>query len=139
MLKTYAGTPLNMAPEILKGCFYNEKVDVYSAGTVLYEMLFGVCPYQARDKEVLLSRIERGRLEESQHQNVVVSENVQHLLQEMLQPEPERRIDLSEILDFIQTYEAQKREERILIYRRMSMKSKGSIGVMGSLAGCFDF
>lgn len=36
MLRSFAGTPLNMAPEILKGMSYNHKADVYSAGTVLY-------------------------------------------------------------------------------------------------------
>ena len=33
---TFAGSPLNMAPEIIRGREYSEKVDVYSAGTVLY-------------------------------------------------------------------------------------------------------
>ena len=47
MLTSYKGTPLNMAPEILTGGNYNNKVDVYSAGTILYEMLFGICPFVA--------------------------------------------------------------------------------------------
>lgn len=47
LMRTYVGSPLNMAPEILKGQSYTEKVDVYSAGTILYEMLYGVSPYEA--------------------------------------------------------------------------------------------
>ena len=50
LLKTFAGSPLNMAPEILKGQAYSDKVDIYSAGTILYEMLYGVCPYSARNR-----------------------------------------------------------------------------------------
>ena len=36
MLQAFMGTPLNMAPEILKKMYYNEKVNIYSAGTILY-------------------------------------------------------------------------------------------------------
>ena len=36
MFNTFAGSPFSMAPEILKRYPYNDKVDVYSAGTVLY-------------------------------------------------------------------------------------------------------
>jgi serine/threonine protein kinase len=49
-----------MAPEILKGEAYTDKVDVYSAGTILYEMLYGVCPHEANCKEDLIQQIEKG-------------------------------------------------------------------------------
>ena len=57
MLQTFAGSPLNMAPEIIRGHFYTNKVDVYSAGAVLYEMLFGVPPFLGRDNMELLKNI----------------------------------------------------------------------------------
>lgn len=38
---TYLGSPLNMAPEILKSKEYNQKADIYSIGVSFYEMLFG--------------------------------------------------------------------------------------------------
>ena len=40
------GSPLYMAPEILFGHAYNYKVDVWSLGVLLYEMIFGYCPYE---------------------------------------------------------------------------------------------
>jgi serine/threonine protein kinase len=46
-----------MAPEILRGRFYNQSVDIYSAGTVLYEMLYGVMPFDGRDTRALLEAI----------------------------------------------------------------------------------
>jgi serine/threonine protein kinase len=44
--KTMCGSPLYMAPEILFGHAYNFKVDVWSLGVLLYEMIFGYCPYE---------------------------------------------------------------------------------------------
>ena len=44
-----------MAPEIMKGKDYDNRVDLYSLGCIFYEMLFGVLPYHAANnrKELL--------------------------------------------------------------------------------------
>lgn len=90
LIRTYVGSPLNMAPEVLKGIPYTDKVDVYSAGTILYEMLFGMCPFEARNRKSLIEEIDRGRYQSSDE--VEVSAAVRGLLKEMLEPEPEKRI-----------------------------------------------
>lgn len=43
---TMVGSPIYMAPEILRGYNYNIKADIWSMGVVLFEMLFGYCPYE---------------------------------------------------------------------------------------------
>ena len=44
--KTYCGTPINMAPEMLNKEMYNYKTDVWSVGTVLFELLTGYSPFR---------------------------------------------------------------------------------------------
>lgn len=43
------GTPIWMAPELIRGEDYNEKVDVYAYGVILWEMATGKLPYADMD------------------------------------------------------------------------------------------
>jgi serine/threonine-protein kinase ULK/ATG1 len=45
---TMVGSPIYMAPEILRNESYDSKADVWSLGATFYEMLFGKCPYDAK-------------------------------------------------------------------------------------------
>ena len=44
---TVCGSPLYMAPEIHEGISYDAKVDVWSTGTIFYEMLTGFNPFMS--------------------------------------------------------------------------------------------
>lgn len=45
MAQTMLGSPIYMAPEVLKEEIYTLKADIWSLGVVLFEMLFGYCPF----------------------------------------------------------------------------------------------
>lgn len=47
MAETLCGSPLYMAPEILRYEKYNAKADLWSVGAVLYEMVVGKPPFKA--------------------------------------------------------------------------------------------
>ena len=47
LTSTFAGTPLMMAPELLRGDKYNQKVDVWSLGALLYQILTDEYPFKA--------------------------------------------------------------------------------------------
>lgn len=49
MADTMLGSPIYMAPEVLKGQQYTMKADVWSLGVVLYRMLFGFCPFESNN------------------------------------------------------------------------------------------
>lgn len=61
LAETLCGSPLYMAPEILKYEKYDERADLWSVGAVLYEMLFGRPPFRAQNHIQLLKVIEEAK------------------------------------------------------------------------------
>ncbi|CCF57294.1 hypothetical protein KAFR_0C03010 [Kazachstania africana CBS 2517] len=59
MAETLCGSPLYMAPEILNYQKYNAKADLWSVGTVLFEMYCGRPPFKASNHLELYKKIKR--------------------------------------------------------------------------------
>lgn len=60
ILQTYCGTLANMAPEVFQCRLYNFKADIWSLGTVLFELLTGFCPFQGRTKREFEENLKSG-------------------------------------------------------------------------------
>ncbi|CAD8119382.1 unnamed protein product [Paramecium sonneborni] len=81
-----AGTPGNIAPEILKDQKYDYKVDVYGLGIVLYQMLTSKqSPFYNQNYEKMLSLNQDGFIDYSQ---IKASLQTINLLTKMLDPDP---------------------------------------------------
>lgn len=58
LLDTICGSPMYMAPEIMKYKKYDTKADLWSLGVIFYQMLTGKTPYTARSHSELINNIE---------------------------------------------------------------------------------
>jgi len=90
MNKTVCGSPLYMAPEILKGKEYNRVVDLWSFGVILWQLLFGQTPFAADNWAELIVKIEQTKL--CLPPDSFVSDECIDLLFRLLEKEPENRI-----------------------------------------------
>ena len=60
LTQTFAGTPLMMAPEQICGDKYGTKADVWSLGTLLFQMLTGLYPFFGQTYDELRRNISDG-------------------------------------------------------------------------------
>eukprot|EP01016_Furgasonia_blochmanni_P015649 TRINITY_DN1864_c0_g1_i1.p1 TRINITY_DN1864_c0_g1~~TRINITY_DN1864_c0_g1_i1.p1 ORF type:complete len:736 (-),score=195.35 TRINITY_DN1864_c0_g1_i1:680-2887(-) len=58
MMVTLLGSPLYMAPQILKKHPYTVKCDIFSLGVMFFQMIFGVFPWPANSPAELIHKIE---------------------------------------------------------------------------------
>ncbi|KAH8272646.1 hypothetical protein KR044_008486 [Drosophila immigrans] len=89
------GSPLYMAPEIVRKHQYDAKADLWSVGIILYECLFGKAPYSSRTMEELLLRIRNAESIEIPP-NSRISHECHDLLHRLLVHEPAERISFSD-------------------------------------------
>ena len=91
------GTPLNMAPEVLVGNLYDLKADVWSLGTVLFQMLTGEYPFEGRDMDDLKQNHAQGVYKVPSH--IKVSASCLDFLNSCLRFESEKRKSWDELLE----------------------------------------
>ncbi|KAG7375882.1 Serine/threonine-protein kinase ulk2 [Phytophthora pseudosyringae] len=94
MAETLCGSPLYMAPEILKFQKYDAKADLWSVGTILFEMVAGRPPYGGANHVQLLANIERQPLRFPP--TLQLSRPCRHLLVALLQRKPALRLGFAE-------------------------------------------
>lgn len=91
LASTTLGSPLNMGPEVLQGKSYNNKADIWSVGTCLYELLVGKPPYTAKNIQELISNINNKPLRFPK--GISISPVVEEVIRSMLVVDPNKRID----------------------------------------------
>jgi serine/threonine protein kinase len=56
----FAGTPVYMAPELFQKRQYDEKVDVFAFGALLWELAMREVPYDGLDPADIRAKVEKG-------------------------------------------------------------------------------
>ena len=92
-MREQCGTPAYIAPEIIRNKGYGLNVDLWSAGVVLFAMLYGTVPFKAQSMEELHDLILKGKylLKED------ISVEARDLLRGLLEIDPKKRLTIRQI------------------------------------------
>ncbi len=85
------GTPAYMSPEQANGDTLTPKSDLFSLGTLLYEMLTGVKPFEGSNQSEVITRIIRGRYQPIQKVNPAIPYRLRRIVKKCLQHAPQKR------------------------------------------------
>ncbi|KAK1818800.1 Serine/threonine-protein kinase [Friedmanniomyces endolithicus] len=97
LAETLCGSPLYMAPEILRYEKYDARADLWSTGTVLHEMVVGKPPFRAQNHVDLLRRIERANDQiPFDNKNLTISRGMKDVIRKLLKKSPLDRISYEE-------------------------------------------
>lgn len=99
LAETLCGSPLYMAPEILRYEKYDAKADLWSVGTVLYEMMVGKPPFRASNHVELLRKIERGEDRIRFPEETTLSDSMKRLIRRLLRRNPVERISFADFFN----------------------------------------
>ena len=98
---TALGTPTNMDPAILTNiktgipnAGYNEKADIWSLGTICYEMVVGTRAFSGNSMEELFQRVKNGKYSLP----LTLSKEVVDFINKMLQQDPNQRLTANQLL-----------------------------------------
>ncbi|KAM3375827.1 Phosphoenolpyruvate carboxylase kinase 2 [Capsicum chinense] len=98
LISGVVGTPYYVAPEVLAGRNYSEKVDIWSAGVIMYIMLAGVPPFYGESATEIFEAVLRANLRFPTRIFNSVTPAAKDLLRRMLCKDVSRRFSAEQVL-----------------------------------------
>ncbi|KAE8149264.1 hypothetical protein BDV25DRAFT_4563 [Aspergillus avenaceus] len=99
LAETLCGSPLYMAPEILRFEKYDAKADLWSVGAVLYETVVGKPPFRAQNHVELLRKIEKSEDRIRFPEQNPASPEMKLLIRKLLKQNPVERLNFSDLFE----------------------------------------
>ncbi len=113
VIQTICGSPMYMAPEIMKKKKYDFKSDLWSVGVIFYEMLVGRTPFKAKNIFDLMRQIENKEIKLPK--DIDISSECEDLLFKLLKKNPDERIGWEEFFTHPWLMEEFKEPENALM------------------------
>jgi len=92
MAGTLCGSPMYMAPEVIRSLQYDGKADLWSIGTIMYQCLTGKAPFQAQTPQALKQYYDKN-VNLSPEIPPATSRELADLITRILKRDPKERID----------------------------------------------
>ncbi|GMF13851.1 unnamed protein product [[Candida] boidinii] len=99
MAETLCGSPLYMAPEILRYEKYNAKADLWSIGAIIYEMIVGKPPFSASNHMELVKKIQKTKDKINFPSNFEINQDLIRLVCALLKLNPTERMGFKEFFN----------------------------------------
>mgnify|MGYP001301666269 FL=1 len=107
LISTVCGSPLYMAPEIIKNKQYNHKSDIWSLGVIIFELFTKKHPYYTTSKKKLITNIKNGI---KINYTFINDDKLINLLKKILNENPEKRISWDNLFNEFHNYKDKKRK-----------------------------
>lgn len=91
---TYCGTPVYLAPEMIKEIGHDGNLDIWCIGILMFELLTGNIPFQGSDQQTLNSNILRNKICWPKDMDL----SAKDLISKILKTDPTERISLADML-----------------------------------------
>ena len=95
-----SGSPYYIAPEVFLQN-YNNKIDIWSMGVVLYIMLSGKVPFPGRTEPEIITNVIKGEFHFNHPTFANVSEECKDLIRRCLVKEHDKRFNATEALNHV--------------------------------------
>jgi len=99
VLQTACGTPGYVAPEVLLGEGYNQEVDVWSIGVIMYILLCGFPPFYAENNSKLFEKIMEGKFTFPSPYWDKISASAKDLIKCLLVVDPKKRYSSKQVVE----------------------------------------